>query len=97
VTQYWDKSESHTIELLLDDGILTFPDVCEKCGKSNSYRFKNKAKKALRCGVAGCRHQRSLLQGSFFANCCLPLTKLMLLKNALASVKYASENENTEL
>ena len=57
VSHYWDKSESHTIELLLDDGILTFPDVCEKCGTSNAYRFKNKTKKTLRCSVAGCRHQ----------------------------------------
>jgi len=64
VSHYWDKSESHTIELLLDDGTLAFPDVCEKCGTSNAYRFKNQTKKTLRCSVAGCRHQRSLFQGS---------------------------------
>ena len=64
MSHYWDKSENHTIELLLDDGILTFPDGCEKCGTSNAYRFKNKTKKTPRCSVAGCRHQRSLFQGS---------------------------------
>jgi len=36
VSHYWDKSESHTIELLLDDGILTFPDVCGKTKKKRS-------------------------------------------------------------
>jgi len=39
VSHYWGRSESHTIELLLEDGILKFPDACEKCGKVNSYRF----------------------------------------------------------
>jgi len=45
VSHYWDKSESNTIELLLDDGILTFPDVCEKIGTSNAFRFKKQNEK----------------------------------------------------
>jgi len=97
VSHYWDKSESHTIELLLDDGILAFPDVCEKCGASNTYRFKNKTKKQLRCNVAGCRHQRSLFQGSFFSGCRLPLTKLMLfLYHWLSGVQCTQLKSITE-
>ena len=60
--------EKRIIERLLDMEILEMPEVCIGCGNANTFRFKDKKQKTIRCAIYGCRHSQSLLKGTFFAN-----------------------------
>ena len=79
VQHLWTRTEYDTIKLLMNADILEIPRTCERCGSYDSYRFKSKTKqpKVLRCNKANCRHQKSILQGTFFAEAKLSLGKVI--------------------
>ena len=72
-------TEYQTIHHLIKADILDITSTCERCGSNDSYRFKSKTKqlKVLMCNKTSCKHQKSILYGTFFAKARLSLGKVI--------------------
>ena len=79
VQHLWTGTEYETIRHLIKAEIPQIPSTCNKCGGYDCYRSKDKTMqhRLLWCKEKDCRHQRSLVYGTFFAEAKLSLCKAL--------------------
>ena len=73
----WSNIDYNTVICLMNTNTLRIPDVCKAYGAYDLHSFKSRTMepKSIICSKSQCKHQISILTGTFFA-----YTKLLLWK-----------------